>query len=119
MSVNRSAEKLPISLFTSSLPKISYSMKEIMMSVGRFGLISIKSPFFIEEHAGLMILKNNFFGGINETNYGITFGAAGGIDFRGLSETGFLLGLGYNGGITFNGSTPSFNSFLLQGQLFF
>ncbi len=79
----------------------------------------INSPFYIEEHAGLMVLKNNFFGSISETNYGITFGAAGGIDFRAGNETGFLLSLGYNGGITFNGSTPSFNSFLLQGQLFF
>lgn len=79
----------------------------------------LKPPFFIEEHAGLMVLKNNFFSGISETNYGITFGAAGGIDLRAGSETGFLVSLGYNGGLTFNGNTPSFNSFLLHGQLFF
>lgn len=79
----------------------------------------INTPFFVEEQAGLMVLRNNFFRDIKETNYGIIFGAAGGIDLRTPELNGFLISIGYKGGITFNGSTPSFNSFLLQGNYFF
>lgn len=78
----------------------------------------IKNLFFAEEQAGLLVLKNKFFESIDETNYGISFGLAGGIDLTNDGK-GFLISIGYKGGMTFNASTPSFNSFLLQGQYLF
>lgn len=79
----------------------------------------IKNQFFAEEQAGFMILRNHFFSYKNETNYGVCFGLAGGIDLRNGTDKGFLLSIGYKGGITLNGDTPSFNSFLLQAQYLF
>jgi hypothetical protein len=79
----------------------------------------INVHFFTEEQAGLLLLKNNFFADLNETNYGVSFGIAGGLDLREDLTTGFLLSVGYKGGITFNASTPSFNSFFIQAQYCF
>jgi hypothetical protein len=79
----------------------------------------IKQDFFVEEQAGILLMKNKFFSDLSETNYGVSFGLAGGIDFRNNHITGFLLSIGYKGGITFNASKPSFNSFFLQTQYFF
>lgn len=79
----------------------------------------LNKGFFVEEQAGLLILKNKFFSGLEATNYGISFGAFGGIDLREDQENGFLLSIGYKGAITFNGDTPSMNSFLIQSQYFF
>jgi len=78
----------------------------------------IKEHFFIEEQAGVLLMKDRFFSGNNGTNYGICFGGAAGIDFRSSAGTGVLLSTGYKGGITFNGDNPGFNSFFIQLQIF-
>lgn len=79
----------------------------------------IKQDFFVEEQAGILVMKNKFFSDADETNYGVSFGLAGGLDLRNDSLNGFLLSIGYKGGITFNASTPSLNSFFIQSQYFF
>jgi hypothetical protein len=79
----------------------------------------IKETFFVEEQAGLLILKNKFFSAIEATNYGVCFGVFGGVNLKGNSGHGFLLSIGYKGTLTFNGDTPTINSFLIQAQYFF
>ncbi|MFC2134977.1 hypothetical protein ACFLTH_10190, partial [Bacteroidota bacterium] len=74
----------------------------------------IKGIIFAEEGIGPLILNDRTFSDINVWNYGLTFSALIGLNFRGENLKGFTLGIGVDYGTTFNNTAANYYSTNLQ-----
>lgn len=74
----------------------------------------IEKLVFAEEGIGLLVLNDRTFSDINYWNYGLSFSALIGLNFRDQNLTGFTFGIGVDYGTTFNNSAANYYSTYLQ-----
>ncbi len=79
---------------------------------------NLNDLFYVEEGIGPLALNDQTFYGLNTWDYGITFSAAAGIDFRGNESTGFRFGAGTEYGLTITNTFVRYLSLHLQVQYY-